>query len=1324
MNRNSKRGITLVELVVAMTLTSIFAVLCVALINPIERTYRGTLKLARAQLLADTIVDSIRKECDDVKHDEKTSVWIGKMTSSDDADLINKGPGKIKASSGNVLVFQRNSNYTEAIYSGAEISDTNITNVENNPLTPSNTVHSIKTMEIDDKKANLKSGIVHFGYYQAREDDEGIFPIQSYDYTNPVLASTYGDFKVDVSFKDLTFNKTGAHPVYVMCTVKVLEKGTVVYTRTAVVSFSANGSGSGSGSGPVTPTGSPIKNVKIRLVWVNDKADKRPADGITVALKDDSGVFLGSYKFTNNELRKGNEQQTMIHLDKKHSVNLSIDPVKVSGYEYTITRNNNGFKVTLEPRNNVTLIPGPDFNSLVKDKGITHFIFGSNADLLSKAASGFVANVSCEADGSITPDYKLYIVNDPSDGTKTAYVLSDSGTFIGNKTMKQMFANCSNVVMFTGINSIDTSNTDTMYQVFINCRALSMEKFEVKWNTSKVETMDGMFRNVACAPSVNNDVTIDISSFDFSSCRNVVNEQTTGINKMFWTDAALDSHITTIRFPADKAKKNMSKLDKLQEVFSGCDHLKNLENFNDFNFSAVKTSYQIFNYCTALEEVDFSNWNLSSENFTSLRTQNTDLFKGLTNVKKINLSGLSIPNVTDISSLFGGMTNLEIVILNKLNAPNVTSLNSLFSQKNKLQEVYLNNVTICSKGTWTAEKMFFKCFALNKVEMNSFVNERCTSLKSMFEECTQLGDISGLKSWTTTSVTNFYRLFYKCGSELTDDFEIDISGFGFNNDEDKSIDMGGMFSGSGASKIKFPKINGINNATSIDGMFQNCKKLSEVENFILNTDAHTDEEAPEFSFPKLTGLHNLFTYCSGLTNVKMKLNIPACTEIGYLFSNCGNLASLDISGSDFSGCTNISNFLNSSSAMKTLYMNEVDLSNCKTADAGFNDMFKGAPINYLYMNRINLDGAEEFAFLPYATLKELYLQEASLAAMTVLEGRFKNKTNVELIDISDAKFGAYNLGDSYLSASQMFIGCTKLKTIIAKNFKVPKNISEMFSGCTSLTSIDFTGWDTSKATTMKNMFFNCSSMTSFDNLSLFDTSKVETMEGMFDGCSSAKGFNSATWEGWNTSNVKSMKNMFHNFCNKSGDTAQYTIDISNFDFSNVQSFYEMFNCDEKNVGNSKDLVTKIVLPMGDKAVVKSTAGSTVTYRMFRNRWHLTTIQNLEYFNFEVNNTDAQSTFAGTALTVFNLRSMNFDRIVGTEKAQWMFNDNSYLTTIYVNPNCDYAAFASRNGSKEMFKGDKNLKGQNNTVYVNDNYRLGSYARIDVPGTAGFFSVEQ
>jgi surface protein len=592
----------------------------------------------------------------------------------------------------------------------------------------------------------------------------------------------------------------------------------------------------------------------------------------------------------------------------------------------------------------------------------------------------------------------------------------------------------------------------------------------------------------------------------------------------------------------------------------------------------------------------------------------------------------------------------------------------------------------------------------------------------MFEDCKKLNSITGLNSWTTTSVTDFSRMFFNTGADVpSDDYVIDVSGFRFNTGDDVSIVMTSMFNGSGAAKITFPATGGVKNATSINGMFQNCKNLSEVENFILNTDAHTDAEAPALSFPNLTGIYNLFTYCPGFKNVKLNISAPKAETINCLFNNCNNMTSLDLSGSDFSGCTKITEFLNPNSSLKAVYMNEVDLSKCKTAESGFNNMFRGASLTHLYMNRIKLDGAEDFSFFPYSTLKEVYLQEASLSAMTVLEGRFIKKTNVEKFDISYAKFGAYDLGDNYLSASQMFMGCTSLKTVIAKGFKAPKNLSEMFSGCTSLTTVDFENCDTVRTTTLYKMFFNCSAMEDFSNLSALNTTNVTSMESMFDGCVSAHGFDSSTWTNWNTYNVTTYKCMFHNFSYKTGSAAQYTINISNFDFSKASSFYEMFNCDEKDVNKSKDMVTTIVLPAGDKIVVDE-ASKTVTYRMFRNRWNLTAIQNIENFNTLCNITDAQSTFAGTGLSEIDVSSLDFGKITGSP--QWMFNENRNLTVIYVKAGFDYKTnFIDRLNltSVEMFKLDKKLKGPNGTSYTGDNDRWGSRARIDEDGAAGYFT---
>lgn len=59
----------------------------------------------------------------------------------------------------------------------------------------------------------------------------------------------------------------------------------------------------------------------------------------------------------------------------------------------------------------------------------------------------------------------------------------------------------------------------------------------------------------------------------------------------------------------------------------------------------------------------------------------------------------------------------------------------------------------------------------------------------------------------------------------------------------------------------------------------------------------------------------------------------------------------------------------------------------------------------------------------------------------------------------------------------------------------------LFLQCSNLTSLDLSGFDTSKVTKMYGMFRECHSLTDLD-LSNFDTSNVWTMDSMFEDCDS------------------------------------------------------------------------------------------------------------------------------------------------------------------------------------------------------------------------------
>ena len=139
------------------------------------------------------------------------------------------------------------------------------------------------------------------------------------------------------------------------------------------------------------------------------------------------------------------------------------------------------------------------------------------------------------------------------------------------------------------------------------------------------------------------------------------------------------------------------------------------------------------------------------------------------------------------------------------------------------------------------------------------------------------------------------------------------------------------------------------------------------------------------------------------------------------------------------------------------------------------------------------------------------------------------------------------------SMNGMFNGCSSLISIDVSRFDTSKvtSMDYMFNRCSSLISLDVSGFDTSLVTRMNSMFRDCSSLASLD-LSRFDTSKVTDIGSMFEGCLSLA---SVDVSGFDTSKVTSMSSMFN------GCSSLASIDVSGFDTSKVTHMLNMFyNC--------------------------------------------------------------------------------------------------------------------------------------------------------------------
>ena len=128
----------------------------------------------------------------------------------------------------------------------------------------------------------------------------------------------------------------------------------------------------------------------------------------------------------------------------------------------------------------------------------------------------------------------------------------------------------------------------------------------------------------------------------------------------------------------------------------------------------------------------------------------------------------------------------------------------------------------------------------------------------------------------------------------------------------------------------------------------------------------------------------------------------------------------------------------------------------------------------------------------------------------------------------------------------MFENCNSLEYIYGLN---PVNVINMYStfrDCTSLKYIGFKNYASyNQIKFMKNLFYNCQSLTSID-LSNFFTNKVESMENMFYNC---KNLNAITFgSGFSASSVTFMSYMFYNCQNLKSLDLHYLKDSQNVVF--------------------------------------------------------------------------------------------------------------------------------------------------------------------------------
>lgn len=239
----TKKAITLVELIIAMALTAIFAVACVMLILPVSMIYTHHNELARAQLVADNVAACLRSACTGNNVQVMGDAWIGSSGNS----VITEDTSISSLPSGKVLVIRKSPDYCVSISSNYDITGTQYENVKAKDTkedvtytieTGSNgyTTRAVYKMFDSANPAatdiGSSKGYVHYGYFVAgTNSDLYVFPNDYYDFTDPLTKSVYDKYTVDLEFSNLLYDVDTGAPACVNCLITVKDENGTAYTR-------------------------------------------------------------------------------------------------------------------------------------------------------------------------------------------------------------------------------------------------------------------------------------------------------------------------------------------------------------------------------------------------------------------------------------------------------------------------------------------------------------------------------------------------------------------------------------------------------------------------------------------------------------------------------------------------------------------------------------------------------------------------------------------------------------------------------------------------------------------------------------------------------------------------------------------------------------------------------------------------------------------------------------------------------------------------------------------------------------------------------------
>ena len=536
--------------------------------------------------------------------------------------------------------------------------------------------------------------------------------------------------------------------------------------------------------------------------------------------------------------------------------------------------------------------------------------------------------------------------------------------------MSSMFSSCSSLASLD-VTHFNTANVTNMRNMFSGCSSLTSLDV-THFNTANVTDMSYMFSSCSSLTSLDvtyfNTAKVTNMSSMFSSCSSLTSLDVTYFNTAKVTNMYRmfkSCGLTSL----DLSNFNTAKVTNMELMFSGCSNLKTIYASDKFITAAVTKSENMFSYCGSLSgDIDWTSdkatdktyaktgggyfrdkaydnrpwvkyadgtltfrcgykktWGEneyelnSGKNQPKWYTYNNNIsrvvfeasfanarptscyawFQNFIKLKQIEgIENLNTENVTNMKFMFKGCSSLTSLDVTHFNTGNVTSMSGMFDGCSGLISLDVTNFN--TANVTDMSKMFFCCYKLKEIYVSDkFVTDDVISSGYMFMRCLSLsGDIV----WNSVKVSDktyaktaggYFRdkaydnrpwvkyadgtLTFRCGYKKT----LGENEYLLNSDEE------------------LPKWNTLNNNINLVVFyasfanarpkscyawfqgFENLKQIKGIEN--LNTE-------------NVTSMKRMFSNCSNLAELDVtNFNTANVTDMSYMFSNCRNLTTIYVS---------------------------------------------------------------------------------------------------------------------------------------------------------------------------------------------------------------------------------------------------------------------------------------------------------------------------------------------------------------------------------------------------------------------------------------------